>query len=335
MTGVMRTIFLIMLSLLVAIASLWAALALWYRLPFGEMLRLGFALGFAILGLAVIIGLFRPRRLRALATFCLALAAVTTWWMTITPPSTRNWAPDVARQVTGQIDSSTLTLTDVRNFTWRSPTDFDVNWEGRSYDLDQLQSVDLFMSYWSGPAMAHMIVSFGFSTGEQIAWSVEVRRQIGGGFSPVADMFKTNTLSIVAADERDLVGTRTNARGEDVQLFRINTTPEKARALLLQYVAASNRLAQRPQWYNSLFTNCTTVVFQMIRTIVGEVPLDWRVLANGYLPHYAYDAGVLDSRLPLQALIEQGRITARAKAHGLTPDYSTMVREGVPSPLEN
>ncbi|WP_231751807.1 DUF4105 domain-containing protein [Phaeobacter sp. CECT 5382] len=298
-------------------------------------MRAVFALCFVLLGLAVILGQFRPRRLRALATFCLALATVLTWWVSLTPPTDRPWAPDVARQVTGSLDGSVLRLEDVRNFTWRSPQDFDVQWEQRSYDLDQLQTVDLFMSYWSGKAIAHMIVSFGFAGGDHIAWSVEVRRQIGGGFSPVADMFKTNTLAIVAADERDVVGTRTNARGEDVQLYRIRVTPEKARALLLQYVDAANRLAQRPQWYNSLFTNCTTVVFQMIRTIVDEVPLDWRVMANGYLPEYSFDAGVLDSRLSLSELIEKGQISPRAQAYGLGPDFSAVIRDGVPAPLQD
>lgn len=332
MTRVFHRSFLFLLCLSLALASSWAALALWYRLPFAMLIRASFAAGFLILGLAVIFGQFRPRALRGLATFCLALAAVVTWWMTLTPPSARTWSPDVARQVTGNLEGSQLTLTDVRNFTWRSPEDFTANWETRRYNLDELQTVDLFMSYWSGKMIAHMIVSFGFANGDYIAWSVEVRRQIGGGFSPLADMFKANTLAIVAADERDVVGTRTNARDEDVQLYRISTSPEKARALLLQYVAAANRLADRPQWYNSAFTNCTTVVFQMIRTIVDEVPLDWRVLANGYLPEYSYQAGVLDSRLPLDELLEKGRITARAQAHGVGTDYSAFIREGVPSP---
>lgn len=321
-----------LLCLTIALSALWAALALWYRLPFDMALRLAASTGFALLALVVLVGLFPPRRLRAIATYCLALAAVLTWWASLTPPATGDWARDVERQVTGQIDGSVLTLRDVRNFTWRSPDDFDPNWEIRSYDLDQLQSVDLFMSYWSGKTIAHMIISFGFSNGAYLAWSVEVRRQTGGSFSPLADMFKSNTLSLIAADERDLVGTRTNARGEDVYLYRTNTNPKHARALLLHYVATANDLAQQPRWYNAVFANCTTVVIQMIRTILGEVPLDWRLLANGYLPDYAYDAGLLDSRIPLSKLTQMGRITPKAQAIGLDPDYARMIRQGIPSP---
>lgn len=323
-----------LLCLGLLLATLWAAMALWHHLPL--LLPQGWlpAAGFSALGLGVLYAQFTPRRLRALATFALALAAVILWWSSLIPPAERNWSPDVARQVTGSLEGDILTLDGVRNFAWDTPEAFTPAWEVRSYDLSALETVDLAMSYWAGPEMAHMILSFGFANGDHLAWSVEVRREAGGGFSPIADLFKTNTLAIIAADERDLIGTRTNARGEDVRLFRTNTPPERARALLMQYVTASNRLAAQPQWYNSLTTNCTTVVMHMIRTIVDEVPLDWRVLANGYLPDYAYEQGVFGDSHSIEDLRRLGAVTERARAHGLKPDYSQAIRDGVPSPLD-
>ena len=123
-------------------------MALWYRLPFDGALRTGGAAAFAGLGLATLWAVIRGRALRGMATFCLALAAVIWWWGTLTPPAEANWSPDVARQVTGEIKGDQLTLTDVRNFDWRTPQDFTPRWETRSYDLSQVQTVDLFMSYW-------------------------------------------------------------------------------------------------------------------------------------------------------------------------------------------
>ncbi|MFS4580221.1 DUF4105 domain-containing protein [Phaeobacter sp. C3_T13_0] len=332
MTRALRLFCLGLLCLLILLATIWGTMALWYRLPVDSLWRTAAASGFAGLGLATLWALIRGRALRGLATFCLALAAVIWWWGSLTPPADANWSPDVARQVTGTRDGDILTLTNVRNFDWRTPTDFTARWDNRSYDLSQLQSIDLFMSYWAGPEMAHMVVSFGFADGEHIAWSVEVRRQVGGEFSPIADLFKTNTLVLIAADERDVIGTRTNARGEDVQLFRIKADPETARTLLMQYVDAANGLAQRPQWYNSLTKNCTTVVMTMIRTIVQDVPLDWRLLANGYLPEYAHDQGVLAQSFSTEELRKLGSITAMAQAMGITDQYSAVIREGVPVP---
>ncbi|GAA2835619.1 uncharacterized protein DUF4105 [Aminobacter aminovorans] len=323
----------IVLVIAIALTTAWAAMALWYRLPAPDIARGLTASLFVLLGTAAAIALFTPWRLHALALFVLGFAAVLMWWNTIVPSNHAEFAPDVARQVTGIRDGDMLTLTDVRDFEWRSNSDFTERWTARSYDLGKLKTLDLFMSYWAGPEMAHVIMSFGFEGGDQLAWSVEVRRQNGGQFSPIADLFKANPLVIVAADERDVVGVRSNVRGEDVQLYRLNVSPTAARALLLGYVADANALAATPRFYNSITTNCTTVIFRMMRAVGDVTPFDWRLIVNGYLPEYAYDRGALDTRLSVQELRSRAHIAQRALAAGLTADFSRLIREGVPSPL--
>jgi hypothetical protein len=180
--------------------------------------------------------------------------------------------------------------------------------------------------------MAHVIMSFGFDNGEYLAWSVEVRRLAGGGFSPIADLFKSNPLVIVASPERDVVGVRAAFRGEDVRLFRLNTPPENARRLLLEFVADSNELSTTPRFFNSLTSNCTTVVFAMARAVNDAFPFDWRVIVNGFLPGYVYDKGALTSGKTLEELTAASKISAKAQAAWHSPDFSRLIREGVPAP---
>ena len=90
-----------------------------------------------------------------------------------------------------------------------------------SYELHRLNSVDMIMSYWTGPAIAHMLISFGFDTGEHVVFSVEIRPEAHEGFSELGGFFKEFELSIIAADERDVIRVRTNIRGEDDYLYRI------------------------------------------------------------------------------------------------------------------
>lgn len=257
------------------------------------------------------------------------------WWSTIKPPARADWAPDVARQVTGVIEGDLLTLSDIRAFEWRTRDDFAERWETRTYDLSKLQSLDYFLSYWAGPEMAHFILSFGFENGDYLAWSIEVRRTRDGDFSPIADLFKTSPLVIIASDERDVVGVRSNIRGEDVRIYRLRTPPQAARQLLVEYVRDANALAETPKFYNALLTNCTTAVVKMVAAVGNRLPFDWRLVVNGYLPEYSYAHGAVDTRVPMAELTARAHIGQRARQAGLlSPDFSRRIREGVPSPLD-
>ena len=318
--------------LIVAPIGLWSAMALWFRLPATDSVR---AVGAAVAALAVvatIIALFTRFRWRALALFALAFAGVVVWWSTILPPLDGDWAPDVARQTTGTINGDILTLSDVRDFDWRSDDDFAQQWETRSYDLSKLDSLDLILSYWAGPKIAHLIMSFGFADGQHLAWSIEVRRENGGAYSPVADAFRSHTIVYLATTERDSVRLRSNVRGEDVRLYHLRASPAAIRTLLVGYVDEANDLKRQPQWYNSITTNCSTAVSQMIRRLGGTLPLDWRLLVNGFLPGYLYDHGAVTTDYPLAELMERARIGARARAADQSPDFSRLIRVGIPAP---
>ena len=333
MRRVARITFNLIITLLIATVTAWACFAVWYRLPAPELMR-GFAGSLAILigfvSIAAVHGRFRRS---ALACFVAAFGGVLVWWTTIKPAAHADWAPDVARQVTGTRDGDMLTLTNVRDFEWRSDSDFTARWTSRTYDLTKLRTLDMFLSYWAGPEMAHTIMSFGFEGGNYLAWSIEVRRLKGGEYSPVADLFKTDTLAIIAADERDVVRVRTNIRREDVQLYRLRVPPQKARLLLLEYVADANELTKSPRFYNSITTNCTTTIVKMMRAVGDTMPFNWRFIINGYLPDYAYQRGALDTRTPLPVLKALAHIDKSAGMADNSPDFSRLIRANVPSPL--
>lgn len=317
---------------LLAAATGWGSLALWYRLPGTETARMAIGVAFALVGLTTIIAQFTKHRWQSLAIFAAMFGILLFWWNTIDPPKNGNWSPSVARQVTGEIEGDILTLTNVRAFEWRDKTDFTENWKTEKYDLSELQTVDIFLSYWGVPQMAHFILSFGFSDGDYLAWSVEVRREIGGEFSPIADLFRTNPLVILATEEEDVIGVRSNIRGEDVHIFRVRASPQTARNLLEEYVREANALAQTPRWYNSISTNCTTVIYKML-SLAGEgIPFDWRIIVNGYLPEMMHDRGTLNTSFSISDLRKLGRIAPRALAAGLGPMFSNAIRQGVPVP---
>jgi hypothetical protein len=309
--------------------GLWGSLAIRFRLVPTPPLREVLAAGLLLLALAAIVCLVL-RRWRIVALYAVCFAAVFGWWAALQPSNDRVWADDVARMASGTVEGNRLVVRNVRNFLWRSDTDFDARWETRSYDLDTLTGLDLIMSYWAGESIAHAIVSFGFADGQRLAFSIEIRKEKTETYSALAGFFRAYELAFIAADERDVVGVRTNVRDEDVRIYRLRMPPPQARALLLEYVAEANDLARTPRFYNSLTTNCTTQIFRMVRALQPGLPLDYRVLLTGYVPDYVYDLGGLGTSVPFQALRDRSHI--RGKADRIDPDFSRKIREGVPKP---
>ena len=317
----------------VCLLSAWGAFALWFQVPGGwvlESLAVGLWIAFTLLILVV---LWRGRLAMGVVSFAVAFAVLLTWWLLIQPSNNRLWADDVAQRTTGIVDGDHVTLHNVRNFDWRTKTDYTQRWETRTYDLRRLNSLDMILSYWSLPAIAHVLISFGFDDGEHVVFSVEIRREKTESFSEIGGFFKEFELSIIACDERDVIRVRTNVRGEDDYLYRLRMPVDDIRSLFLAYVGQANDVARKPRFYNTVTANCTTIIYHMMKRIVGHLPLDYRLLLSGYLPGYAYKVGGLDTRYSLEELRVLGRITERAKESDRRPTFSADIRAGIP-PLE-
>jgi Domain of unknown function (DUF4105) len=322
-------------AVVVVLIAAWGVLALWYQAPGGHAGKVVIVLAWVLFGIAVLASFWQGRALLGISAFALAFAILLVWWCLIPPRNDRVWADDVARLATGTIDGNIVTLNDVRNFDWRTQQDYTERWEARSYDLNRLESVDMIMSYWRGPAIAHMLVSFGFEDGTHVVFSVEVRRKKGEAFSEIGGFFKQYELSIIAADENDIIRVRTNVRGEDDYLYRVRMPRAHMRELFIAYVQQADELTKIPRFYNTITVNCTTLVYHMMKRIVGHLPFDYRVMFTGYLPGYVYKVGGLDRRYSLQELRERGRITDRARQSDLA-GFSTEIRRGIPPlPVED
>ena len=250
------------------------------------------------------------------------------WWASIPPSNDRLWADDVSRPLSGAVAGSQVTLHQVRDFRWRSDDDYDARWETRRYDLDHLASADAMLSYWGSRAIAHAMISFGFDDGRHVVFSVEIRRKRGEEYSPIGGFFKQFETILVAADERDIIRVRTNVRGEDDYLYPLQMDQATMRGLFLSYVKAANRLADQPAFYNTVTSNCTTLVYRMARHLDPDLPWDVRLLLTGYLPEYLQKIGALDPRQPIDELRRRARITSRARRSQPQDDFSRVIRAG-------
>ena len=324
----LRSITTVALSAVMVVGIAWGALALWFDGPQSRVLAGFMAGGLALVSIALA-ALVRPF-LRGLVAALLPVVAVTVWWASIPASNTRDWSSDVARTARAAFHGSSVTIENVRNFKYRSESDYDQRWETRTYGLDRVRGVDLFLSFWGPTQIAHTIVSWDFDDGQHLAISIETRKEKSESYSALRGFFRQYELYYVVADERDLVGLRTNYRGEQVYLYRIRVPISQARALLVDYLDEVNRLVDHPQWYNALTQNCTTTIRGHAQNVRAGGRLDWRLLANGHLAQLLYERGQINTDLPLAALRARSNITERAKAAGDSPDFSTRIRLGLP-----
>jgi hypothetical protein len=312
-------------ALLLTLAlTAWAAAALYFDLLPGTSLR---TLGASSYGLAMVGALLTFRGRGKAIAICLAgFALVLAWWLTLKPSNDRAWQPDVAQTAWAEIDGDHVTIHNVRNCDYRTEGDYTPHWETRAYDLAQIRGMDIFLTYWGSPWIAHPIVSFQFGDNDYIAMSIETRKEVGEQYSAIRGFFRYYELIYTVSDERDVVRLRTNYRkGEETYLFHTRATPEHARATLLNYLKKINRIRNRPEWYNALTNNCTT----NIATLAGEPQLDWRVLLNGRADQMLFERGDLATgNLPFAQLKRQAHINAAARAANDAPDFSRRIREG-------
>ena len=324
----MRRAGIVAVSALMLLMTLWWTLALVFAGPDPAWLRIGLAAVYALGTLAMLLWL-RPF-VRALAVWGAALVALFFWWSTLRPSNEGDWQPDVARLAHVDVRGEQLTFHNVRNFDYRTETDFTARYEDRTYDLSKLRGVDGFMSYWGSPVIAHTIVSWQFENAPPLAISIETRKRSGQAYSALKGFFRQYDIIYVVADEHDVVALRTNHRGEDVYLYRLKGTPALARALLLDYVETVNSLNARPEFYNALVENCTTSIHRHVVRVDPGASFDWRLLANGYLDRSLYERQIIDTRLPFDELRMLSHINAKAKAADRDPEFSQRIREGLP-----
>ncbi|MGC2352427.1 MAG: DUF4105 domain-containing protein [Candidatus Udaeobacter sp.] len=303
----------------------WAFGALYFDFPTAGTLA---AILFVLLLLAAIV--FVRGKLLKLAIVFGAFALVALWWLTLKPGNDRAWQPDVAQTAWAEINGDEVTVHNVRNCDYRTETDFTPRWETRTVRLSQITGMDLAINYWGSPWIAHPIVSFQFADALPLCFSIETRKTIGQQYSTLEGFYRQYTLIYIVADERDCIRLRTNYRREDVYLYHTLASPAQARQRFREYIGTLNALHENPRWYNAVTSNCTTSI-RAQRAAKLRAPWDWRILLNGKADEMLYqDHAVATGGLSFTELKQRSLINERARAADQNPDFSRVIREGLP-----
>jgi hypothetical protein len=247
----------------------------------------------------------------------------------IRPSNHRDWRVDQAILPDAVFDGPRVTIRNVRNFRYDSLGTATPAYDTRTYDLDRIESVWFVLAPFDrkrrGPA--HSFLSFGFADSQYVAISVEARREKDETYSLVKGMLKRYELMYVIGDERDLIQLRTK-RGDEVYVYPIRTTPNRVRRLFEEMLQRTNVLYVRPEFYNTVFNNCTTnLLHHANRVATKRIRWGREVLLPGYADELALRLGLIDDQGTLEQVRARYLVNQRAQQFANAPDFSVRIRE--------
>ena len=313
-------------TLFVILSSIWLCLALWYQQPFGNIFSRVIIAIWVLFALSLIgfyINGHIVSRRTDILLYGFVFACALLWYFSLEARQDRDWNPEVAKQLHYEKQGDMVTLHNVRNFNWRSNEDYDIHWESRTVDLNKITGLNVIASYWMGPKIAHTLVSFDFADQEPLVFSIEIRKEKNEEFSAFGGFFRKYELSLIASDEKDLIYTRSNIRNEQVYLFPVKMPVAERKALFIEYLNKADELHDEAKWYNTLTSNCTTLVFDMVQAInTRQLPKDYRLFASGYLPNYLYDLKAINQNYSLKEWYRLAHINPRTEQYAQQKDQS-------------
>ncbi len=320
-----------LLVLCLTSTTAWAALAVYYGDSRSDTVLLVLSIVVALIGLTAVIALlFIPSmRNRLLSIHVVVFLVVLIWWFNIQPSNDRHWQTDVSKLAYASTESDLVTVHNIRNFSYHSEFDYYPDYYDKTFDLKKLEGVDLFAVYWMGPAIAHVILSFDFGENDHLAISIEARKEEGESYSTIKGFFRQFELMYIVADERDLIGLRTNYRQdppEQVYRYRIKAPKENIKRIFLEYINSINTLYEKPAFYNTLLANCTILIWLQGKRDPGDLPFSWQILVSGYLPEYLYESGRLDQQLSFAELRDHAYVNPLLKGREISSLFSSIIR---------
>ncbi len=266
-----------------------------------------------------------------LLAFLLFLTIWLAWWTSQKPSLYRDWDPLDAVLPTVSWSWDLVSIENIRNNTWITSTEYTPGLLSGTYDIKDVERVHYVITPFSdsdGPA--HTMLTFTFSGGRHLAISGEIRKERGEWFDALWGVLNKFELLYVIATEEDIIKLRTNHRKNEVYMYPINTPKENIELLLRSMLMRADKLTKEPEFYNTIWNNCTTSILAHANALRKE-KLDGGkyIILPSHSDEIVYAAGLIDTKLPLAEARAYYRIDQLAQSSAETTDFSSIIRKPI------
>lgn len=291
-----------------------------------------FFVGNAILVVPFVFG--RSRGLLA-AAFLFLLS--TGYFLTYSPSNDRNWAEAASRTAHATIDGPLVTIHDIRDFRYEDETTWEARWYDATFDIREIEESYFLLTTFGGiEGIGHVMVSFRFPEDQYLILSVEIRREEGESYDPIAGVFRRYELMYVAADERDALALRTHIHQDPTWMIPMNAGPEKTGEFFLDMVERMTKLHNEPEWYNTITSSCSSNLakhYELINEV--KLPPDYRILLPGFSGELLEELDLLPPGISATEAIELLRIDDFARTLEVDQHFSAHLRSELSRRMED
>lgn len=257
------------------------------------------------------------------------------YYLTVRPPTEGDWQTQLSIPSTAEFSDNGefVTVKNVRNFRY-VPTEQDMKpgYYDKTYNLNEVKKV-WFISepFNENDLAAHTFLSFEFENGDFLSISIEALKTKDQVYSIWEGMLRTYPLRYVAADERDVVLLRANIRKDKVYVYPIRLEkPENGKLLLVDMLNKMNKLVVEPEWYNTFFSNCTSMIAKHVNNLSPNriSAFSWQLWLTASADELALKKGLLDTELSIEEARAKYYINDISEEVGDVPTYSKDIRKG-------
>ncbi|CTQ70166.1 lipoprotein N-acyltransferase Lnb domain-containing protein [Roseibium alexandrii] len=305
----LRSIFFAAVGLAVFLAAAFAAAASYYWLGWPNAVRTGLALLWVPVVLALWFVPGRTRRLRRVAGLA-SLGIFFAAYFTKTPvPQT--FVPLHQEVADFNFNGSQVMITNFRDAIHPVGAPAQPRWTTARFNLNDVTGARFILQpFGKSLAMVHVMTSFEFENGDNLAVSFEARRTSWDKFDPLAGFFRHNQLYVVLGTERDLLWKRlAHVPPNELFILDITQPDEEIRTYLQRLLKFSASLHDKPQFYSTITESCFTTLLKLSPHVQEVVPwYDVRRWVPGASIGLLQDLGVVDNGLSAEGLAKRQKL---------------------------
>ena len=144
--------------------------------------------------------------------------------------------------------------------------------------------------------LSHVMLEYVFQDDISLVLSIEARRKPGEKFLVSKWLCFWYGLIYIWWTAHDLIWLRKDIRKNKVFTYKLKLTQDQIQKSLLFFAQRSNNLISKPKYYNSLFSNCTTNLWDVFHLKISDVPKrNYQVILNGNINIYLEKLGYIDT----------------------------------------